>query len=133
MSRITNYVGVTNYLGARFTSVADKLEPVLDEIGRRGLLYLDDGSSGASRADKLSQGIVPFGRADVVLDTESDAASIDARLKQLEAIARERGYAIGSATAFPRTIERIAEFTRRAADHGIAIVPVTALIQAGRT
>jgi len=133
MSRITTYVGVTNYLGARFTSEADKLEPVLDEIGQRGLLYLDDGSSGTSRADKLSDGVVPFGRADVVLDADTDAAAVDARLKQLEAIARERGYAIGSATAFPVTIERIAAFAKDAVDHGIAIVPITALVQSGRT
>jgi polysaccharide deacetylase 2 family uncharacterized protein YibQ len=133
MSRITTYVGVVNYLGARFTSDADKLEPVLDEIGRRGLLYLDDGSSGASRADKLATNLVPFARADVVLDVETEAAPIDARLKQLEAIARERGWAIGSATAFPLTIERIAAFTKSAADRGVAIVPVTALVQSGRT
>jgi polysaccharide deacetylase 2 family uncharacterized protein YibQ len=133
MSRITTYVGVTNYLGARFTSDADKLEPVLDEIGRRGLLYLDDGSSGASLADKLSEGVVPFGRADVILDADTDPTAIDARLKQLEAIARERGYAIGSATAFPETIERIAAFAKDAAEHGVALVPVSALIQSGRT
>jgi polysaccharide deacetylase 2 family uncharacterized protein YibQ len=133
MSRLTTYVGVTNYLGARFTSEADKLEPVLDEIGRRGLLYLDDGSSGASKADELSDGIVPFGRADIVIDADTAPAAIDARLKQLEAIARERGYAIGSASAFPETIERIGAFAKDAADHGITLVPITALIQAGRT
>ncbi|MEO8668764.1 MAG: divergent polysaccharide deacetylase family protein [Bauldia sp.] len=133
MSRITTYVGVVNYLGARFTSEAEKLEPVLDEVGRRGLLYLDDGSSGASRADKLAADIVPFARADVILDAESEAGPIDARLKQLEAIARERGYAIGFATAFPVSIGRIAAYAKSAADRGIVLVPITALVQQGRT
>jgi polysaccharide deacetylase 2 family uncharacterized protein YibQ len=133
LSRATTYVGVTNYLGARFTSVPEKMEPFLAEVGGRGLLYLDDGSSGASRADKISPGLVPFGRADVVLDAETEAGPIDARLKQLEAIARKRGYAIGSASAFPVSIERIAAFIKDAADRGIAIVPVTALIKPDRT
>ncbi len=133
LSRATTYVGVTNYLGARFTTVPEKMEPFLAEIGGRGLLYLDDGSSGASRADKISPGLVPFGRADVVLDAETEAGPIDARLKQLETIARKRGYAIGSASAFPVSIERIAAFIKDAADRGIAIVPVTALIRPNRT
>jgi polysaccharide deacetylase 2 family uncharacterized protein YibQ len=133
LSRATTYVGVTNYLGARFTSVPEKMEPFLAEIGGRGLLYLDDGSSGSSRADKLSPGLVPFGRADVVLDAETEAGPIDARLKQLEAIARKRGYAIGSASAFPVSVERIAAFIKDAADRGIAIVPVTALIKPDRS
>jgi polysaccharide deacetylase 2 family uncharacterized protein YibQ len=133
MSRITTYVGVVNYLGARFTGDADKLKPVMDEIGSRGLLYLDDGSSVQSRADQLAPGVVPFGRADVVLDPVTEAAPIDARLQQLVAIAKERGYAIGAASAFPVTIERVAAFAKAAADRGIDIVPVTALIQTGRT
>jgi polysaccharide deacetylase 2 family uncharacterized protein YibQ len=133
MSRITTYVGVVNYLGARFTGDADKLKPVMDEIGSRGLLYLDDGSSVQSRADQLAPGVVPFGRADVVLDPITEAAPIDARLQQLVAIAKERGYAIGAASAFPVTIERVAAFAKAAADRGIDIVPVTALIQTGRT
>jgi polysaccharide deacetylase 2 family uncharacterized protein YibQ len=133
MSRITNYVGVVNYLGARFTSDAEKLEPVLDEIGKRGLFYLDDGSSGASQADRIAPDIVPFARADIVLDVESEAGPIDARLKQLERIARERGYAIGFATAFPVSIERIAAFAKAAAGRGVVLVPITALVQSGRT
>jgi polysaccharide deacetylase 2 family uncharacterized protein YibQ len=133
MSRLTTYAGVVNYLGARFTADEDKMAPVLDEVGRRGLFYLDDGSSGTSSADKLAAGIVPFARADVVLDADTDAGQIDAQLKQLEALARDRGYAIGSATAFPVTIERIAAFAKRAADHGIVLVPVSALVQSGKT
>ena len=133
MSRVTTYVGVVYYLGARFTKDADKLQPVIEEIGRRGLLYLDDGSSVQSRADQVSQNAAPFGRADMVLDAVTEATQIDARLSQLEAIAKERGYAIGTGTAFPITIDRIAAFAKAAAARGIEIVPVTALIQSDRT
>jgi polysaccharide deacetylase 2 family uncharacterized protein YibQ len=133
MSRITTYVGVTNYLGARFTSEEAALAPVLDEIGGRGLLYFDDGSSGMSKADRLAKGKAPFARADVVLDAVTEAAAIDARLAQVEAIARQRGYAIATATAFPVTIERIAEFAKSAAERGFEIVPLTALVPADRT
>ena len=129
MSRITTYVGVTNYLGARFTSEETALAPLLDEIGGRGLLYLDDGSSGMSKADRQAKGKAPFARADFVLDAVTEAAAIDAKLAQVEAIARQRGYAIATATAFPVTIERIAEFVKSATERGFEIVPLTALVE----
>ena len=53
---------------------------------------------------------------------------IDDRLSQLQAIARERGSAIATATAFPVTIERVAAFIKAAANKGIAIVPVSAMV-----
>lgn len=132
MSRITTYVGVTNYLGARFTSEESALAPVIAEIGNRGLLYLDDGSSGTSRAGRLAKGRTPFARADVVLDAITENDAIDARLAQAEAIALKRGYAIATATAFPVTIERIAEYAKTAADRGIEIVPVSAIVNLDR-
>jgi polysaccharide deacetylase 2 family uncharacterized protein YibQ len=100
----------------------------MEEIGGRGLLYLDDGSSARSKAAAVAGSAVPFLRADMVLDADLNAAAIDARLRQLQAIARERGYAVATATAFPVSIERIAAFVRAAEDRGIFIVPVSALV-----
>ena len=125
---MTNYVGVVNYMGARFTGEADALAPVIKEIGERGLLYLDDGSSARSKAAEIAGTTTPFLRADIVLDADLSAAAIDDRLRQLLAIARERGFAIGTATAFPVTIERVNAFAKAATDKGVAIVPVTAIL-----
>lgn len=132
MSRITNYVGVINYMGARFTGEADAMAPVMTEVGRRGLLYLDDGSSLRSAAAETAAGVTPFVQADLVLDADLSAAAIDQKLRQLQAIATERGFAVATGTAFPMTVERVAAFVRAAADRGIAIVPVSALV-AGRS
>jgi polysaccharide deacetylase 2 family uncharacterized protein YibQ len=128
LSRLTNYVGVVNYMGAKFTGEARALKPVMDEIGRRGLLWLDDGSSPRSRAHEIAGTATPFLRADMVLDGDLSAAAIDQRLRQLQAIARDRGFAIATATAFPVTIERIAAFIRTANGRGIQIVPLSALV-----
>ena len=127
MCRITTYVGVMNYMGGRFTSSAKALAPVLAEIGGRGLLYVDDGSSAQSKAEDAAHGSVPYLKADLVLDGDASPDAIDAQLNQLAAIARERGFALGTATAFPVSIDRIAAFAKQASEHGIAIVPVTAL------
>ncbi len=129
MGRITNYVGVVNYMGARFTSDIGPLAPVMREIGERGLMYLDDGSSARSRAAEVAGTTTPFVRADLVLDADLSAAAIDDRLNQLRAIAHERGYAVATATAFPITIERLAAFAKTAAEKGITLVPVSAIAE----
>jgi polysaccharide deacetylase 2 family uncharacterized protein YibQ len=130
LGRLTNYVGVVNYMGARFTAQPGALAPVMAEIGKRGLLYLDDGSSTRSAAADAAGANTPFLRADLVLDGELTAAAIDQQLTQLQAIARERGYAVATATAFPMTVERVGAFARAAAAKGIAIVPVSSLLPA---
>lgn len=132
MAQATSYIGVVNYLGARFTNDRAALDPVVAEIGRRGLLYVDDGSSARSTAAEAARGVTPFLRADVVLDADLTAAAIDARLEQLQTIARERGYAIAIGTAFPITVDRVAAFVRAAESRGIELVPLSALALAGR-
>jgi polysaccharide deacetylase 2 family uncharacterized protein YibQ len=133
MGRMTNYVGVVNYMGARFTSETPAMTALLTEIGKRGLAYVDDGSSPRSIAADVAPGRAPFLKADLVLDPELSAEAIDARLAQLAAIARNRGYAVATATAFPVTIERIAAFARTAIDHDLLLVPVSTLVAAGRS
>jgi polysaccharide deacetylase 2 family uncharacterized protein YibQ len=128
LGRMTNYVGVTNYMGARFSGEQNALAPVMTEVAARGLLYLDDGSSPRSKAADIAGSGLPFLHADLVLDGDLSADAIDANLKQLKAIARDRGYAIATATAFPVTLDRVAAFAAAAAQNGIDLVPVTALL-----
>lgn len=133
LTRLTSYVGVINYMGARFTADPDALGPVLAELGKRGLLYLDDGSSAQSQAPAAAADRVPFLQADVVLDADTTPEAIDQRLQQLADIARRRGFAIGTGSAFPSTVARINAFAADAQKHGIVLVPVTAVLTAGRT
>jgi polysaccharide deacetylase 2 family uncharacterized protein YibQ len=127
LGRMTNYIGVENYLGARFTAEGAAMTPVMQEIARRGLLYLDDGSSARSVAASLA-GTAPFLRADLVLDADLSADAIDAQLTQLQTIARQRGYAVATGTAFPVTVDRVAAFVKAAASKGIAVVPLSAIV-----
>lgn len=133
LSRITNYVGVVNYMGARFTADTDAMGPVLAELGKRGLLFLDDGSSAQSKAADAAADRVPFLQADVVLDADTSPEAIDQRLEDLARIARQRGFAVATGSAFPSTVERINAFAAEAEKRGIAIVPLTSILSANRT
>lgn len=126
LGRITNYVGVMNYMGARFTGDASAMDPFIAELGRRGLMYLDDGSSARSlgKDTALSAG-VPAATANVLLD--QDPAAVAEQLDMLEKVARAQGSAIGVASAFDQSIAAIAAWIPAAEKRGIEIVPVSAL------
>ena len=128
MGRLTNYVGVVNYLGARFTSEEAALHPVLEDLGKRGLMYLDDGTSARSQADVLSAANrAPFAAADLVIDGVQEKSEILKSLDQLEATARAKGTAIATGTGFDVTVEAVAEWAKEAKKRGIEIVGVASL------
>jgi len=126
MSRFQGYVGVVSYMGSKFTASEQALSPVLRETAKRGLIYVDDGSSPRSAASQLagSQNL-PFAKTDIVIDAVPTPAEIDHALARLELMAREHGKAIGLATALPATVARIAAWAKKLEGRGFVLVPVT--------
>jgi polysaccharide deacetylase 2 family uncharacterized protein YibQ len=126
MSRMQGYVGVTSYMGARFTASEQVLAPILRETAKRGLIYVDDGASTRSVAGQVagSNGL-PFAKTDLVLDATPTSAEIDRSLTRLEMLARDNGNAVGFATAQPGTIARIADWAKKVEDRGFVLVPIT--------
>lgn len=128
LGRTTNYVGVMNYMGARFTAESAAMQPLMEELGKRGLAYLDDGSSARSQAPELAaQARVPFAGSDATIDAAQDRGAILAKLDELERIARARGSALGTGSAFDVTVDTVAQWAGEARKRGIEIVPVSAL------
>jgi polysaccharide deacetylase 2 family uncharacterized protein YibQ len=132
MSRFTGYTGLMTFMGAKLTADESALAPVLEEAGARGLLVLDDGSSGRSliRNGAVAQGATL--RAQAVLDAVPRPEAIERELARLEQAARDRGFAIGTASALPLSVERIARWAAALEEKGIALVPVSALAEGRR-
>jgi hypothetical protein len=132
MARFTGYVGLVNFMGAKLTAHETALAPILREIGERGLVFLDDGSSARSLAGTVGAAVrAPTVRADVVLDTVARADAIDQELERLEQSARRRGLAIATASALPVTIDRVARWARTLEARGVLLVPVSSAFLQG--
>jgi hypothetical protein len=130
MSRITNYVGITNYLGGRLMSEPAALSPIFSEIADRGLLFFDDGSVKNSVAKGVSlKALLPYARGEIMLDNVRSRSSIGEKLDALAAQAKRTGLAIGVGNAFPDTIAMVSEFSRRARENGIEITPLSAVVK----
>lgn len=130
MGRLGGYVGLINNMGARFTASAADFGPMMEELGARGLGYVDDGSSNRSLAAQLARANrVPFSRADMVLDSNPARAPILEALSALEVRASEQGSAIGIISALPVSVQTVTEWARGLEDGNILIVPASALMQ----
>ena len=126
LSRFQGYAGIANFMGARFVVTDAVMQPIVREAAKRGLGYLDDGSAPRSVAASLAAGqAMPFAKADVSIDAVPTAAEIDRALAKLEDLAKERGTAVGIASALPISIERIGVWIKTLESHGIMLVPLT--------
>jgi polysaccharide deacetylase 2 family uncharacterized protein YibQ len=130
LAQITNYTGIMNFLGGQFLSNADALEPVMRDLAKRGLLFLDDGTSAQSLTGTLADTIgVPHGFADLVVDGQLERIAILRKLDELERIARRNGTAIGVASAFDESVGAVSQWMDEAGTRGIEFVGVSALVK----
>jgi polysaccharide deacetylase 2 family uncharacterized protein YibQ len=127
LSRVAGYVGVTGAFGKlrgeRFAGVADQLDPVLADLARRGLLYVD-ARPGAARLPSVWSCDI-----DVVVDDPPAADAIDARLAELEKRAHDTGMAIGLVSApHPLTLAQLKAWAGNLPARGAVLAPVSALV-----
>jgi polysaccharide deacetylase 2 family uncharacterized protein YibQ len=126
LSRFQGYAGIANFMGGRFVVSDAVMQPIVHEAAKRGLGYLDDGSAPRSVASTLAAGqAMPFARADFSIDAVPTSVEIDRALGGLETLAKERGTAVGIASALPISIERISAWVKALESHGIMLVPLT--------
>ena len=129
LSRFQGYAGIANFMGARFTATDAAMQPIVREAAKRGLGYLDDGSTPRSAAAALTTAqSMPFSKADFTIDAVPTSAEIDRTLVKLETLAKERGLAVGVASALPISIERIAAWAKTLERNGIMLVPLTTVM-----
>lgn len=127
MSRFTGYAGVVNYMGGRFMAAPEAVKPMLAELKKRGLFFVEDGSLPLSATDSVAQELgQPVRHADMVIDATPDAQSINDALMKLEDQARAQGFAMGTGSGLAVTVDTVRDWAKAAADRGIVLVPATA-------
>ncbi len=128
LSRLKGYVGITNALGSmrgeRLSGQTDQMNPILDDIARRGLVFVD------ARPGEQRLPLAWNRSVDIVIDDDAaDPATLDKRLEALSSMAYDRGSALGLVSLpRPKTLERIAAWVTTLSVKGLALAPVTALV-----
>lgn len=127
ISSIPYIKGVSNHMGSAFTQDKKSMRPVISEIKKHGLFFLDSLTTSKSSAYQAAkaQGIKTVKR-DVFLDNADDPVEIQKQWERLVKIAKKEGRAI--ALAHPR--KNTLDFLNSTLENNgeVRIVPVSELI-----
>jgi polysaccharide deacetylase 2 family uncharacterized protein YibQ len=123
-------VGINNHMGSRFTVDREAMRPVLEELQARGLLFLDSRTAGGSVGPLLARALdVPYATRDVFLDNEPSLSAVEARLAELEAVARRQGHGIAIGHPHDGTLAALSAWLPGASARGFALVPVSTIVR----
>ena len=128
LARTAGYVGVTSFMGSRFTREHRQMSAILQQLRRRGLLYLESRTTAANLIGEIAKTArVPFAANALFIDQRASRPAIDSQLQEIERLAQKLGQAIGMAYPYPVTLERLSAWSRDVGKRGFVLAPVSAL------
>lgn len=122
--------GLNNHMGSKATSSEDLMEIIISFLREKNLYFLDSKTSPRSVAyEPGPEEKVPAAARQVFLDADEDRGRVKDRLMELFNLARKNGQAIGIGHPFPETLEVLKTYLPRAAEFGVKLAPVSALVK----
>lgn len=129
MENSKGVIGVANFMGSRFMSNERKIIPVLDEIRKNKLIFVETPSASVTPVYAVAQSItLPYIAVDLEIDASATEVDIRTQLLKLESIAREKGFAVGMASPYPLTFNILKTWMAGLDSRGIELVPLTTIL-----
>jgi len=130
LSHFGSYVGVNNHMGSKFTASRPGMEIVIDEMKKRGLLFLDSRTSAQSVGAELANVAgVPNASRNVFLDDVLSSDNVWHQLGEVEKAAKRNGYAIAIGHPHDNTLDALAQWLPSLREKGLVLVPLTAIVR----
>ncbi|MBF0165343.1 MAG: divergent polysaccharide deacetylase family protein, partial [Magnetococcales bacterium] len=132
LEKYPEVTGINNHMGSRLTQNREAMDTVMGVLKERNLFFLD------SRTSQTSVGYararvngVPAARRDVFLDNVQKVSAIEARLAELERIARHTGRAIGIGHPHAETLTALRNWLPAATKRGIRVEGISHFLAGG--
>jgi uncharacterized protein len=130
INQIPGLRGVNNHTGSAFTSDAERMAVYLEVLKNENLFFIDSLTISTSQAfEAASKAGVPTAVRDVFLDHESDPDIIRKQFKQLMAVAKKQGYAVGIGHFRKNTLAVLEEMLDTLPRAGLQLVHASELVQ----
>lgn len=130
LGQFDGFVGVNNHMGSRFTSDSAAIRPVLEELQRQGLLFLDSRTSPETVGYRTARELgMPALQRDVFLDNTDSHDEVAKRLAETEQQASRHGRAIAIGHPRDATLDILEMWIEDVQARGFALVPLTAMLQ----
>ncbi|MEL0107326.1 MAG: divergent polysaccharide deacetylase family protein [Rhodospirillaceae bacterium] len=128
LGQMGGYVGVISHMGSLLSKDVQKLRPILETLKTRGLMFVDNGATKKTIAPKLATSVgVPRAMVDVALDRVLSPSAIDAKLTQLERLARERAATVATTGPYPLVMKHLIRWSKTLEKKKIVLAPISAL------
>lgn len=130
MSRGTGYIGFVNTQGQKFLDDPAAFRPIAEEMASRGLMFLEASQGLIPAALSIGQGVgLPMLASGHWVDATLSRAGVEQALAELETRARTNGQAIGLMHPYPVAFGRLRTWIRTLNGKGLALVPLSALVE----
>ncbi len=124
------HAGVNNHMGSRGTANPALMKIILQELKKRRLFFLDSFTTSASVGTSVANMMkVPVLKRDIFLDNLDDQEAVREKLRELAAIARQNGYAIGIGHYRYNTLIVLNEEIPKLWDAGFEMVSLSDMIR----
>jgi len=123
--------GVNNHMGSKITGNRTLMRPVLDEIKKRHMFFVDSRTQSNTVAYGLARSMgLRTAKRDVFLDAENSYDFVMKQLKETRVIAKKDGYAIAIGHPYEGTLQALFEELPRLNDEGFRLVFISSLVKA---
>ena len=130
VAAVPHVIGVNGHRGSLLTRHPGHMAWLMEELGERGLLFIDSRTTHLSVAlDMAREHGVPATRRDVFLDAARDVESIEREFRRLKTLARTHGSALGIGHPYPATLDFLERALPELDRQGFALVGIRSLLE----
>lgn len=129
MAKAPGVFGLATSSGRQFVTESSALAPLLQDMQRRGLGWVDLTLKQTSATTTLAaQMKMPVTTGQIVLDDVLTRDRLQAQLDAAVAQAKKKGQAVIVARMYPLSLAMLTDFAATLPDQNVALVPVSALL-----
>lgn len=128
MGRADGYVGFVTSKEPLFMQSLTDVRPVLSNIYRRGLAFIDMSEKPGPIPETMAYGMrAPYGNIDIVIDKTIREDTILDSLDRLEKLATKNGVASGVFHPYPVSYRAVIDWVKTLEERGFIVAPLSAI------
>ena len=130
MQSIPFIKGVNNHMGSKVTANYRAMKPVIEEVSKQGLYFVDSRTNGSTVGYKLANELgVPSAERDVFLDSEISYEYTLKQIRETRAVADRQGFAIAIGHPYPTTLKALKDEMPNLAKAGYRFVYASSIVE----
>ncbi|QQG35447.1 MAG: divergent polysaccharide deacetylase family protein [Micavibrio aeruginosavorus] len=128
MGRVVGYAGLVAPYQPKFMESQNDVRPILGSIYKRGIGFIGGSKAPGSTPETMALSMnAPYSSIDVWIDKPGNTPEIiQASLQQLEALAKENGYAVGVVSPGSVSFRELQTWMESLKDKNIVLAPLSA-------